>query len=74
VKIKKLPKECSAFVFDGVICEEDYEISYAWIPEDLGNKQFIINISRYLVLFISYYNFYNKLGILEIKFLIVLKR
>jgi len=38
VKIKKLPKECTAFVFDGVICNKDYAIVYGSIPEDLGNK------------------------------------
>jgi len=73
VKIKKLPKECTAFVFDGVICNKDYEIVYGTMPEDFGNKQFIINIRRYLVLFISHTNFYNILGLLKIQFWIVLK-
>jgi len=59
VKIDTLPCECTAFVFDGVICNTVYDIVYRWIPEDLGNNKFIINISRYLVLFKSHYNFYN---------------
>jgi len=46
VKIKKLPKECTAFVFDGVVCKEDNVIVFRWKEEDSGNKQFIINISR----------------------------
>ena len=48
MKIDKLPKECTAFVFDGVVCTSDYEIVARWIPEDIGNKQFIINISKYI--------------------------
>ncbi|XP_060875911.1 uncharacterized protein LOC132949151 [Metopolophium dirhodum] len=43
VKIKKLPKECSAFVFDGVVCNKDYEITYAWIPEDLDHLKSLVD-------------------------------
>ncbi|XP_060875913.1 uncharacterized protein LOC132949153 [Metopolophium dirhodum] len=43
VKIKKLPKECTAFVFDGVVCNKDYEITYAWIPEDLDHLKSLVD-------------------------------
>ncbi|XP_029346389.1 uncharacterized protein LOC115034264 [Acyrthosiphon pisum] len=43
VKIGKLPKECTAFVFDGVTCNKNYEISYRWIPEDLDHLKSLID-------------------------------
>ncbi|XP_060876268.1 uncharacterized protein LOC132949410 [Metopolophium dirhodum] len=46
VKIKKLPKECKSFIFDGVICNTDYEIVYRWIPEDLDNLKSLVDFEH----------------------------
>ncbi|XP_060875914.1 uncharacterized protein LOC132949158 [Metopolophium dirhodum] len=43
VKIKKLPKECTAFVFDGIVCKKNYEIMYGSIPEDLDHLKSLID-------------------------------
>jgi len=42
VKIKKLPKQCAAFVYDGVTCNGAYAIVPTYSEKDLRNEQLII--------------------------------
>jgi len=71
VKVEHLPKKCSSFVYDGVICRPSYVIETK--DSDYGlSKKTIINIyNNYLVVFIFYcnYYYYNKIGILKNKVL-----
>jgi len=38
VKLAKISAPCTAFVFDGLTCDENYLIGPSYDPTDLGNK------------------------------------
>ncbi|CAI6363316.1 unnamed protein product [Macrosiphum euphorbiae] len=46
VKVKKLPKECTSYVFDGIVCNKNYEIMYGSIPEDLDHLKSLIDFEE----------------------------
>lgn len=37
VKFKKLPKECSAYIYDGIKFKNDLKIDFRYTKEDFGN-------------------------------------